>query len=144
LFEVIKKVNPYHNIIKLIDRDDRSAEEIEELKKQGILVLSLRTLESYLLEDEIIEKLCTVCNQPEKIDIIKAIKAEALKKSIERGNPSDDLKSAAGLFFTEAKKALGLTKCGSNTVTFLRDTMAPLVTQETNTYKKLRKDIFGI
>jgi hypothetical protein len=144
LFEVIKKVNPYHNIIKLIDRDDRSAEEIEELKEQGVLVLSLRTLESYLLEDEIIEKLCTVCNQPEKIDEIKAIKAEALKKSIERGKPIDDLKSAAGLFFTETKKALGLTKCGNDKVTFLRDTMAPLVTQETNTYKKLRKDIFGI
>ena len=32
LFEVIKKVNPYHIIIKLIDRDDRSLEEIEELK----------------------------------------------------------------------------------------------------------------
>jgi len=144
LFEVIKKVNPYHIIIKLIDRDDRSLEEIEELKMQGITVLSLRTLESYLLEDEIIEKLCMVCNKSEKTDEIKAIKAEALKKSIERGNPIDDLKSAAGLFFTETKKALGLIKCGNDTVSFLRDTMAPLITQETKTYKLLRKDIFGI
>ena len=72
-------MNPYHIIIKLIDRDDRSLEEIEELKMQGITVLSLRTLESYLLEDEIIEKLCMVCNKSEKTDEIKAIKAEALK-----------------------------------------------------------------
>lgn len=143
LFEVIKKVNPYTTIIKLIDRDDRSPEEIKELKAQGITVLSLRTLESYLLEDEIIEKLCTTCNKPEKTDEIKAIRAKALKESINRGNPVDDLKSAAGLFFTETKKALHLTKCGNNTATFLRDTMAPLITQDTKTYKLLRKDIFG-
>lgn len=144
LFEAIIKINPYHKIIKLIDRDDRSLEEIEELNLQGITVLSLRELESYLLEDEIIEKLCIICDKQEKIDIVKTIKAEALSESIERGNPIDDLKSAAGLFFTETKKVLGLTKCGNDTVTFLRDTMAPLITQETKTYKMLRKDIFGI
>lgn len=144
LFEPIKKVNPYHIIIKLIDRDDRSLEEIDELKTQSITVLSLRELESYLLEDEIVDKLCLVCDKPEKSGEIKAIKDEALRQSIARGNPTDDLKSAAGLFFIEAKKALGLTKCGNDTVSFLRDTMAPLITQETNTYKQLRKDIFGI
>lgn len=144
LFETIKKVNPYHIIIKLIDRDDRSLEEIEELKIQNITVLSLRELESYLLEDEIIEKLCMVCGKSEKYGEIIAIKAEALRQSIARGNPTDDLKSAAGLFFTETKKALGLIKCGNDTVSFLRDTMAPLITQETNTYILLRRDIFGI
>lgn len=144
LFEVIKKVNPYHIIIKLIDRDDRSLEEIEELKMQGITVLSLRELESYLLEDEIVEKLCMVCDKPEKIEQIKIIKAEALSRSIDRGNPIDDLKSAAGSFFTETKKALELKQCGNDTVSFLRDTMAPLVTQETKMYKLLRKDIFCI
>lgn len=143
LFETIKKVNPYHIIIKLIDRDDRSLEEIEELKKQSITVLSLRELESYLLEDEIIKKLCLVCDKTEKYGEIVAIKAEALRQSITRGNPTDDLKSATGLFFTETKKALRLTKCGNDTVSFLRDTMVPLITQETNTYKQLRKDIFG-
>lgn len=144
LFDVIEKVNPYHIIIKLLDRDDRSLEEIEELKTRGITVLSLRELESYLLEDEIIEKLCKVCGKKEKVDEIKAIKVEALRKSIDRGNPIDDFKSAAGLFFTETKKSLGLTQCGNDTVSFLRDTMAPLITQETNTYKLLRKDVFGI
>lgn len=143
LFETIKKVNPYHMIIKVIDRDDRSVEEIEELKIQNITVLSLRELESYLLEDEIIERLCMVCDKLEKYGEIIAIKEEALRQSIARGNPTDDLKSASGLFFTETKKALGLTKCGNDTVSFLRDTMAPLITQETNTYKLLRRDIFG-
>jgi hypothetical protein len=144
LFDVIEKVNPHHIIIKLIDRDDRSLEEIEELKKQGITVLSLRELESYLLEDEIIEKLCKVCGKHEKVAEVKGIKEVALNNSIGRGNPKDDLKSAAGLFFTQTKQCLGLTKCGNDTVSFLRDTMSPLLTQETDTYKLLRKDVFGI
>jgi len=144
LFDVIEKVNPYHTIIKLIDRDDRSLEEIKELKKQGITVLSLRELESYLLEDEIIEKLCWVCDQQEKTDEIKAIKVKALNESIARGNPTDDLKSAAGTFYTETRKVLRLTQCGNTKATFLRDAMAPLVKPETNTYKLLRKDVFGI
>lgn len=144
VFEAIKKVNPYHIIIKLIDRDDRSLEEIEVLKIQGITVLSLRELESYLLEDEIIEKLCMVCDKREMTEEIQKIKAAALSKSIDRGSPTDDLKSAAGFFIIEIKKALGLKQCGNDTVSFLRDTMAPLITQETKTYKLLRKDILGI
>lgn len=143
-FDMIKKINPYHNIIKLLDRDDRSIEEIEELKMQGITVLSLRELESYLLEDEIINKLCIVCGKQNKLDEILEIKTQALKDSINRGNPADDLKSASGQFFTNSKKSLGLIKCGNDRIAFLRDTMAPLITQETSTYKLLRKDIFNI
>jgi hypothetical protein len=40
------------------------------------------------------------------------------------------------------KKILGLTQCGNNISSFLRDTMAPLVTQETTVYKDLEKQIF--
>ena len=145
LFDVVQKISPFHTIIKLLDRDDRSLEEIEELRQRGITVLSLRELESYLLEDEIVKKLCKVCGKPDKIDEVLAIKSEALKNSIlDRNNPIDDIKSAAGEFFTNTKKALGLIKCGNDTVSFLRDTMAPLITKETDTYKLLRKDIFGI
>lgn len=140
---IINKVSPYHTIIKLIDRDDRSYEEIENLQRRDITVLSLRELESYLLDDEIIEKLCLVCDQAEKSCKIKEIMAESIRKSIVRGNPPDDYKSAAGLFFTEAKRALMLTRCGNDHIAFLRDTMAPLVTPETNVYKLLRQDIFG-
>lgn len=144
LFHVIKKVNPYHKIIRLIDRDDRSEEEIQELNGKGITVLSLRELESYLLEDEIIEKLCIVSGASDKIDEAKRIKTDAISESIIRGNPSDDLKSAAGVFFTKTKILLGLTKCGNNYISFLRDTMAPLLTPDTHTYLLLRKDIFDI
>ena len=39
-------------VTKLIDRDARNAEEIEELKRQGVRILSRRNLESYLFDDE--------------------------------------------------------------------------------------------
>jgi hypothetical protein len=94
--------------------------------------------EDLLLDDEIVEKLCIVSCKKDKVDEIFEIKAEALKKSIGKGNPVDDLKSASGFFFVAAKKALGLTKCGNDTVSFLRDTMAPLVTQETEVNIKER------
>lgn len=105
--------------------------------------MSLRALESYLLEDEIIQKLCEVCGEQSKVEEIKKIKAEALKESCKRGNPIDDLKSASGQFFVNTKKALELTQCGNDAVTFLRDTMAPLISPETKTYKLLKQDIFG-
>lgn len=143
LFNVLRKVNPYHNIIKLIDRDDRSLDEIEDLREKGITVLSMRDLESYLLQDEIIERLCLVCGQEDKYAQVIEIKAEALRNSIDRGNPVDDIKSASGSFFTETKKAIKLTQCGNDTVAFLRDTVAPLITQDTVTYKTLRMEIFG-
>ena len=34
-------------VIRLIDRDDRSDDEIDELRKMGVRVLSRRNLESY-------------------------------------------------------------------------------------------------
>jgi hypothetical protein len=41
------------------------------------------------------------------------------------------------------KTILSLTQCGNNADAFLRDTIAPLVTSETEVYKQLEADIFG-
>jgi hypothetical protein len=142
LFDIINKVNPLHTIIKIIDRDDRSTDEIDELERNGIRVLSLRNLESYILDDEIIEKLCTTCGHLDRLGEVLNTKSQALQSSLQRGNAEDDLKSASGDFMNGTKKILRLTKCGSNSVTFLRDTMAPLITRETNVYSKLKYDIF--
>jgi hypothetical protein len=143
LLRSIIKINPYHKIVRLIDRDDRTAEEVLELRRRGVTVLSLRELESYLLDDEIISSLCGLYGKSTLIDRVLELKQAALANSVARGNPPDDLKSAAGEFFTQIKKVLGLIQCGNDTVSFLRDTMAPLVTKETRIYKRLRNDVFG-
>lgn len=140
--EIISTLLKNSEIIKIVDRDDRSAQEIEELSKKGIKVLSKRTLESYLLDDTVIEKLCENVGQQEKYEDCLQEKAHAISASISRGNPEDDLKSARGDIYTALKRVLGLTKCGNNADSFIRDTMALLITPDMDVYKQLESDIF--
>ncbi|MCL1987345.1 MAG: AAA family ATPase [Firmicutes bacterium] len=51
LGEIMTKLFENAEVIKIIDRDDRSSNEISELKSKGIKVLSRRNIESYLLDD---------------------------------------------------------------------------------------------
>lgn len=143
LGEVLKVLLKETKIIKVIDRDDRSNQEVDELKSNRISVLSKRNLESYLLDDSVIEKLCISVGKPDKIAECLQKKQDALSGSIARGNPSDDLKSARGDIYTSLKKILGLTQCGNRPDPFLRDTMAPLITPDMEIYKQLERDIFG-
>lgn len=140
--ELMKALSNGIEIQRILDRDDRSSQEIFELKKNKIHVLELRDLESYLLSDEIIVKLCQINNLEMAIEDALNIKKQAVADSILRGNPYDDIKSAAGQFFTEIKRLLSLTQAGNDTFAFLRDTMAPLLTPDTQTYNNLKNNIF--
>ena len=143
LGEVLKVLLKETKIIKVIDRDDRSNQEVDELKSNRISVLSKRNLESYLLDDSVIEKLCISVGKSDKVDECLQKKQEALSSSIKRENAPDDLKSARGDIYTSLKKILGLTQCGNRPDPFLRDTMAPLITPDMEVYKQLERDIFG-
>ena len=143
LGEVLKVLLKETKIIKVIDRDDRSNQEVDELKSNRISVLSKRNLESYLLDDSVIEKLCISVGKSDKVDECLQKKQEALSSSIKRENAPDDLKSARGDIYTSLKKILGLTQCGNKPDSFLRDTMAPLITPDMEIYKQLERDIFG-
>jgi ABC-type cobalamin/Fe3+-siderophores transport system ATPase subunit len=143
IITTLKTLNSGIEFIKIIDRDDRSENEIKELKMQGIKVLTQRDIESYLLDDEIIEKLCKVSGQESLIADCLQIKKTALTNSIARKNPTDDIKSAAGEIYVELKKILSLTACGNSTESFLSDTIAPLITPDTKIYLKLKEEIFG-
>lgn len=70
-------------------------------------------------------------------------KRDAIEESHARGNPEDDVKSASGTIFTELKRILALTQCGNNKCAFIRDTMTPLITEETALYKEIEVKIFG-
>lgn len=143
LGEVLKVLLKETKIIKVIDRDDRSNQEVDELKSNRISVLSKRNLESYLLDDSVIEKLCISVGKSDKVDECLQKKQAALSSSIKRENAPDDLKSARGDIYTSLKKILGLTQCGNRPDPFLRDTMAPLITPDMEIYKQLERDIFG-
>lgn len=141
--KIISNILKSSEIIKFVDRDDKSDEEVAELLAKGVKVSARRHVECYLLDDEIIKKLCSATGKGELIDQCLQAKALAIQESVGRGNPEDDVKSASGKIFTEVKKILGLTQCGNNKCAFLRDTIAPLVTQETQVYQEIENEIFG-
>lgn len=127
-------------VVRLIDRDDRSNEEISDARKNDVRVLTCRNLESYIFDDEVLKCLA--------VSVDKGDKAEELcarKKSIQENRPNDppnDLKPASGEIYVACKDILGLAECGSTTESFMRDTLAPLIRPDMGVYKKLRRDIF--
>lgn len=139
---IVSDILKASKIIKIIDRDDRSDTEIKELAKKGIKTTQKRHIESYLLDDSVIEQLCIKQGKSELFNACLASKQKSISESIKRGNPSDDIKSASGEIVNELKRLLNLTQCGNNTCAFLRDTMAPLITENTDIYKQLEQEIF--
>jgi energy-coupling factor transporter ATP-binding protein EcfA2 len=129
-------------IIRLVDRDDRSKQQILELNSKGTRVLHLRHLESYIFSDEILKKLATTLDKSDLIDSLFVEINSAKTKSVDRGNPADDLKSASGEIYLACKRVLSLPQSGNDAKSFMRDTLSPLVTSETLTFKNLREEIF--
>ena len=125
-------------VVHLIDRDDRSKEEIEEANRQGVRVLSRRNLESYLFDDEVLQAL-TSRHRPDKWDELLAEKTRIQDKI---DGPRDNLKPVSGEIYNACKKILGLTECGNDAKAFMRDTLAPLVKPDMAIYKELRHNIF--
>jgi hypothetical protein len=141
--KIVKAILESTETLKFIDRDDRSDEQIKDLLSNGIKTSKRRNLECYLLDDELIKKLCSTLGKDNLIEECLKAKKEAVENSIEqRKNPRDDIKSASGEIFNKLRKILAFTQCGNNESAFIRDTMAPLVTEDTNVYKELEKEIF--
>ena len=138
---IVKSILSSSTIIKLIDRDDKSEAEVESCKSRGIRVLSRRHIECYLYDDEIITKLCDINGKHDLIEDCLQIKRNAISNSIARGNPEDDIKSASGEIMNNIKRKLGLTRCGNDAVAFARDTLAPLITEDTSVYNELKSCI---
>ncbi len=140
--KVVSNILKSSKIIKFVDRDDKSPQEIQELFDKGIKSSQRRHIENYLFDDEIIQKLCESEGKSELIQECIEAKNIAIQNSIDRGNPTDDIKSASGNIYTELKRILKLNQRGNNKSAFIRDTMAPLVTEDTNIYKELEREIF--
>ena len=129
------------DVVRLIDRDDQSEQEVADKMGGHIKVLSRRNLESYLFDNEVIESLA---KSVDKVDKVVELLAE--KQSIRESRPSDppdDLKPASGEIYLACKQTLILTQVGNDAKTFMRDTLAPLVRPGMKVYEELKADIFG-
>lgn len=142
LGEIMTKLLANTKVIKIIDRDDRSEQEVSDLSKKGIKTLSKRHLESYLLDDSIIRKLCEKSGKIGKFEECLEKKRKAMETIVSQGKPVDDIKSAKGEIYLGLKQVLELSRCGNTADAFLRDTIAPLITSDTDIYRQLERDIF--
>ena len=128
-------------VVRVIDRDDRSEEEVADLVNDGVRVLSRRNLESYLFDDELLQALAESAGKEAKIEELLSEKANIVATS--SGGSVDDLKPASGQIYVACKQELDLTQVGNNTQAFMRDTLAPLVKPEMVVYAELKRDVFG-
>ena len=141
--KIIRSVLNHSKIIRLVDRDNRSEQEIADARERGIRVLSRRHIESYLLDDEILEKLCKAHNQEDAVKEVLDIKRHAIQAAVSRGKDETDVKSATGQMIEGFRQRLKLQYAGRTKEAFLRDTIVPLITPDMAVYRELEKDIFG-
>ena len=132
-------------VIGVVDRDRATNAEIERDAKKGIRTLSRKTIESYLLDDEVLTKLCEDHDKPDKIeDLLKAKSAILCKRMAEgRSKSPYDLKPIAQDIHAAAQKVLESANLGNSKESFMKDILAPLVKPGMEVYEDLHKDIFG-
>ena len=135
---VLERVLLQTRVIALADRDDLSKNEVAQFEG---LTLSRRNIESYLLADDVIEALLRREGKPELRDKALQVKSDAIQNSIQRGNPTDDLKSAAGQIYNGLRLLLDIQHPGGNKDAFMRDTLSPLIVPGMETYQALKSDI---
>ena len=128
-------------VIRLIDLDDHSPQQVADLNKSGVRVLSRRNLESYLFSDEVLAALAVRVGKPGEIGELLAEK-QSIQDARTYGRP-DDLKPSSGQIYLACKQILGLVQPGEDAKTFMRDTLAPLIKPGMEVYNELKDDIFG-
>lgn len=139
---VLARIFPTLRTWKLFDRDDRSPQEIAELRGAGTRVLNLRDLESYLWSDEVLLALVNAEGRPHEGPGIVSEKRRLLAALPAQGRPADDVKSIVGPLYNHCRQSLQLVGRGNNAVDFARITLAKLITPDTATYVELEADVF--
>jgi predicted ATPase len=131
-------------VIKLIDRDDHAPADVSDFRTKGVRVLSRRHLEAFLFDDSVLEALCINVDHASSLAKLLEAKRKAIEESVQSGKASDDVKSASGGIYIAAKRILGLTGVGNDTLSFMKNTLAKLLNREMSAYKELRRDIFDV
>jgi len=134
---LLTKLAPGMKTWKVFDKDDRNGTEIEELRQEDIHVLSRRDIESFLWDDEVLERLCGFHGKPDAIEEIKQKKQQQLQTLPGRGKPIDDVKAITDSLYIEIKKLLGLNGCGNSAEAFSIEHLAPLIQPGMAVYEEL-------
>lgn len=139
--DLLRGVLKGSKVISLVDIDDRSPAELADLQVKQIFSIGRRNLECYMFDDEVLEALLKREKKESLIEEVKKLKAKEIEDSVARGNPPDDIKSAAGGIYVALKKLLQLTSCGNTSDAFMRDTLASLITPSMKIYGEMEAAI---
>ena len=129
-------------VIRVIDRDLRTDQEVEEVRAAGVRVLSRRHIESYLLDDEVLSAYCASQGREDAVAKVLQDRDEARQESIKRGNDANDCKSFAGELYTKIRQRLGLQSSGSTWEAFAVESLATILRPGMAAYNQLKSDIF--
>jgi hypothetical protein len=141
--KLVSALAPGVRVTRMIDRDDRTDQEIDRLQDQQVRVLSRRSIESFLLDDAVLGAMCTAFGQADLTERLLAAKQASLDSSIAAGGPVDDFKRVAGDVYNAAKRLFPARKLGSDKRAFMKGICAALIKEGTSIYETLRHDIFG-
>ena len=143
LLPVLRKIVSAASIVRFRDRDALTSKEIEDEQADNVRVMSgYRNIESMLLSDGVLSRLCDSLGKSDCFDAIRTARDDALDLA-DGQHASDDLKPGAQAVHQAAQAKLKLSRPGGSRHAFMRDVLAPLVTKGTSEYEKLRNDIFG-
>lgn len=130
-------------IVRFRDRDNLTPEEIDDRRRSGVRVLSeFRNLESMLLTDNVLSRLCLSVGMPEcAVEMLQARDEALARRGVQ--SAGDDCKPAVQAVHHAARTILKMPRAGESKHAFMRDVLAPLVMPGTPEYEQLRRDIFG-
>ncbi len=124
---------PGLNVIPIRDRDNMTEQGIKEERRNGTRILSRTSIESYLLDDEVLEAFCKeISFSSDNIAALKSIRSN-----------SENLKGAAQEIRDKILQLGGPPHIGDGRQEFLKHSLAPSITPDMQVYKELEWDIFS-
>ena len=129
--QIVESFFPGRRTFRLIDKDDRSPHEVDELTRASkIRVLSRRNLECFLLDDEILAHWIATTPAKDRLGEVVQKKAELLAAAAadpKRLRAPDDCKSISGELLVYLRTQLGLLGLGSTPESFMLHHLVPHV-----------------
>ena len=123
-------------VIAIQDRDRMLDNEADERRKDGVNVLSRPCLESYLLDDEVLQ---AFCEKHFPSDLSSMLKSMREIRNDPRGNDKDRMQKIRHL----ANNSGYNQSFGEGREAFMKSILSPLITSDMKVYRELERDIFG-
>ena len=129
---VLRNASTGVKVLTLRDKDDLTDAGRQKLITESNRILSRKNIEEYLLDKEVLRKLCEDRNKPDAMRLLQ----DARGRHIDAKSSVKTVRNAANNVFHEKP-------VGDNPDDFLRNTMSILITSEMKVYKELKSDIFN-